>query len=96
MSFAVKAHRKLSDLILVSLCDWARSDPPIVLAAKDLRDERVACKYSRPSRDRLFLKTEDLAVLSSEAIHHLGLLLFHVDDLFPLCIFVGWCPGDEG
>ena len=44
----------------------------------------------------LFLKTEHLTILSSEPIDHLRMLLFHVDDLFPLCIFVGWCPGDEG
>ncbi len=54
------------------------------------------------SRQRLilrfisFLKPKDLAVLRGEAVHHLGLLLFHVDDLFPLGIFVGRRSADEG
>lgn len=69
---------------------------PVALAAKDLLDERFVRKEWCPSNDRLFLKAKDLAVLRGEAIHHLGLLLFHVDDLFPLRIFVGRCPGDEG
>src|SRR5215510_14715397 len=62
--------------------------------AKTFKDTRSRRRLQL--RSNLFLKTEDLAVLSSEAIHHLRLLLFHVDDLFPLRIFVGWCPGDEG
>ena len=64
------------------------------LSGEGLLDERVVRKELCRADDRLFLKAKDLAVLRGEAIHHLGLLLFHVDDLFSLRVFVGRCPGD--
>lgn len=87
MNFAVKRPRVDKDCSILL-------DSPVFAEIQD--PEPTCLKKLCLSNDRLVLKPEDLAVLGGEPVDHFGLFLFHIDDVFPLRIFVGRCSRDEG